>query len=265
MVTDSVRMGWSGLRERIGDLKSDKVIAVLEEQILSGDLAPGTQLPPESELCQALGVSRTVLRDAVRMLVARGLLNVKQGRGTVVAEPNEKAYADSMVALLARSNLQVRDVMEARISIETMVAGIAAQAGTEADWDALDRLEKSLVHAISIGDEDSAREAHAAFHAGILNATHQPALILILNSINNVALLTGSASVRAGKMSDWDLNAHRLLLDALKIGDPQAAVKAMKNHFMKLNCLPIYDDLLDRPFSEAYLALVPRAQKTPDK
>ncbi|MGO1435612.1 MAG: GntR family transcriptional regulator, partial [Canibacter sp.] len=49
-------MGWSGLRERIGDLKSDKVIAVLEEQILSGDLAPGTQLPPESELCQALGV-----------------------------------------------------------------------------------------------------------------------------------------------------------------------------------------------------------------
>ena len=55
-----------------------------------------------------------------------------------------------MVALLARSNLQVRDVMEARISIETMVAGIAAQAGTEADWDALDRLEKSLVHAISI-------------------------------------------------------------------------------------------------------------------
>ena len=86
-----------------------------------------------------------------------------------------------------------------------------------------------------------------------------------MNSINNVALLTGSASVRAGKMSDWDLNAHRLLLDALKIGDPQAAVKAMKNHFMKLNCLPIYDDLLDRPFSEAYLALVPRAQKTPDK
>ena len=85
MVTDSVRMGWSGLRERIGDLKSDKVIAVLEEQILSGDLAPGTQLPPESELCQALGVSRTVLRDAVRMLVARGLLNVKQGRGTVVS------------------------------------------------------------------------------------------------------------------------------------------------------------------------------------
>ena len=73
-VSTSVRDAWSGASGTVGDLKSDRVRAVLEQQILSGELPPGTLLPTEPELSAALGVSRTVLRDAVRALVARGLL-----------------------------------------------------------------------------------------------------------------------------------------------------------------------------------------------
>ena len=258
MVTGTVRAGWSGLREKVGDLKSDRVVAVIEEQIFSGQLSAGTRLPPENELCEALGVSRTVLRDAVRILVARGLLNVRQGRGTVVAEPNEKAYAESIVALLARSSLRVSDVMEARTSIETMIARIACQAGTSEDWEMLDQLDEALMGAISSGDEMAAHTAHAAFHSGILQATHQPALILMLNSLNQVAQLTGTASIRAGNMSDWDLDAHRSILVALKSGDPDRAAQAMETHFTKLNCMPSYEALRERPFSEVYLASIAR-------
>ncbi|MCH1881944.1 FCD domain-containing protein [Agrococcus sp. ARC_14] len=253
-VSSAVRDAWSGAASAVGDLKSDRVRAVLEQQILSGELATGTLLPPEPELSEALGVSRTVLRDAVRALVARGLLTVRQGRGTIVAEPSDAALASAMVALLARSTVTVGDVMDARITIETMLARLAAESGTQDDWDALAAHEQALMGAIRAGDDVAAHQAHAAFHAGILHATHQPALALMLHPMNKVALLTGAASVRRGAMEDWDLEAHRAILDALRLGDADAAAEAMRRHFADLAKSPLYLELLGRPFAEAYFS-----------
>lgn len=251
-VSASVREGWSGVAASVGSLKGDRVRAVLEAQILSGELPPGTVLPREPELAAALGVSRTALRDGVRQLVSRGLLTVRQGRGTIVAEPSDEAFSTALVALLSRSSVTMGDVMDARITIESMVVRLAAEAGTEADWSELDRAEHALLAAIDAGDEQAAHAAHAAFHAGILAATHRPALVLILDPMNTVALLTGSASIRLGTTEDWDLEAHRAILDALRSGDPDAAEAAMRAHFANLERSPIYLDLLERPFAQAY-------------
>ncbi|WP_051222505.1 FadR/GntR family transcriptional regulator [Agrococcus lahaulensis] len=253
-VSEAVRATWSDASGAVGDLKSDRVRAVLEAQILSGELPPGTLLPTEPELSAALGVSRTVLRDAVRALVARGLLTVRQGRGTMVTEPSDGALADAMVALLSRSPVTVADVMDARIAIETMLVRLAATAGTEEDWDALARHERALLDAIEAGDELAAHRAHAAFHAGILHATHQPALALMLNPMNKIALLTGTASVRRGTTADWNLEAHRAILEALRLGDPDAAEAAMRAHFEGLEGPSSSVGLLERPFAEAYFA-----------
>lgn len=251
-VSAAVREGWSGIGSAIGDLKSDRVRAVLEQQILSGELAPGTVLPREPELSAALGVSRTVLRDAVRALVSRGLLTVRQGRGTIVAEPSDEAFATAMVALLSRSGLTVGDVMDARITVESMVVRVAAESGTAEDWAALEESEHALLAAIAADDEAAAHTAHAAFHAGILHATHQPALALLLVPMNTLALVTGSTSVRSGTTEDWDLEAHRRILDALRLGDPDAAEAAMRAHFESLATRPVYLELLERTFAQAY-------------
>lgn len=251
-VSASVRHGWSSIATTIGDLKSDRVRAVLEQQILSGELAPGTVLPTEPELCAALGVSRTVLRDAVRALVARGLLTVRQGRGTMVAKPSDEALATAMIARLSRSAVTVGDVMDARITLETLIVRLAAQAGTAADWDELARRERALIEAIAAGDEAGAHTAHAAFHAGILEATHQPALVLLLNPMNTVALLTGSSSVRRGTTEDWNLDAHRAILEALRRGDADESEAAMRRHFSDLEDRPRYLGLLEQPFARAY-------------
>lgn len=251
-VSPAVRSAWSGSQTTVGDLKSDRVRAVLEQQILSGELPPGTLLPTEGELCEILGVSRTVVRDAVRALVARGLLRVRQGRGTIVAEPSDEAFGDAMVALLARSAVTVRDVMDARVSIETMLVRLAAQAGTEEDWAELDRSEHALMDAIAAGDVAAAHAAHAAFHSGILHATHQPALALMLKPITEVARVTGTASVRSGTTADWDLVAHRAILDALRLGDAGAAARAMREHFAALEERPVYLERLDLTFAQAH-------------
>lgn len=251
-VSASVRDAWSRVSGAVGDLKSDRVRVVLEQQILSGELAAGTLLPTESELSAALGVSRTVLRDAVRALVARGLLTVRQGRGTMVAEPSDEALATAMIARMARSSLTVGDVMAARVTLETLTVRLAAVAGTPEDWDELERAERALIEAISAGDEAAAHLAHAAFHAGILAATRQPALVLLLHPMNTIALLTGSSSVREGTTEDWNLDAHRGILDALRRGDADEAEEAMRRHFADLEERPRYVELLDRPFAQAY-------------
>ena len=128
-VSASVRDAWSGASGTVGDLKSDRVRVVLEQQILSGELPSGTLLPTEPELSAALGVSRTVLRDAVRQLVARGLLTVRQGRGTMVAEPSDEALATAMIARMSRSAVTVGDVMDARITLESLIVRLAAEEG----------------------------------------------------------------------------------------------------------------------------------------
>lgn len=253
-VQASVRDAWSSVSTTVGDLKSDRVRTVLEQQILSGELPAGTVLPPEAQLCAALGVSRTVLRDAVRALVSRGLLTVRQGRGTIVAEPSDAAFADAMVALLARSGLTVGEVMDARVTIESLLVRLAAEAGTASDWAELERAERALLVAIAASDDAAAHAAHAAFHDGILRATHQPALALMLTPMHKIALVTGTASVRRGAMGDWDLDAHRVILDALRLGDPDAAEAAMRQHFSSLDGSPNYRELLERPFSQAYFA-----------
>lgn len=251
-VSEAVAGVWTGISSEVGGLKSDRVRAVLEKQILSGQLPPGTLLPREPVLGEALGVSRTVLRDAVRALVAQGLLTVRQGRGTEVAEPSDEAFATAAVTLLARSGLSVGDVMQARTTIEVMLVRLAAENGTEEDWDALARSEAALIAAIQAGDDAGAHAAHGSFHAGILRATHQPALDLMLKPIGQIALVTGSTSVRPGAMEDWDLDAHRAILDALRSGDADAAERAMRKHFDDLSGKALFRELLDRRFSEAY-------------
>ena len=121
-----------------------------------------------------------------------------------------------------------------------------------ADWDELERAEHTLIEAIAAGDEAGAHAAHAAFHAGILQATHQPALVLLLHPMNTIALLTGSSSVRSGSTEDWNLDAHRAILDALRLGDPDLAEAAMRAHFDDLEEKSIYVGLLEQPFARAY-------------
>src|SRR5918999_4594022 len=101
--------------------RSASIAHDIEELILRGDLPRGQRLPTETELGEVLGVSRSVVRDAVRMLVARGLLEVRQGHGTVVAAPTDETFSGAIVGLLMRTGLTMGDVLEARRALESQL------------------------------------------------------------------------------------------------------------------------------------------------
>src|ERR671931_343485 len=126
-----------------------------EELILRGDLSHGERLPTEAELGHVLGVSRSVVRDAVRMLVARGLLEVRQGHGTVVAPPSDEAFEGAMLGLLMRSGASMGDVIAARTALETQLAPLIAANATGDDLERMDARLAEMAAAVDRGDDDA--------------------------------------------------------------------------------------------------------------
>lgn len=238
----------------VGDLKSDRIVLALERQILGGALPPGTRLPTEGELCEILNVSRSVVRDSVRTLVARGLLTVRQGRGTTVAEPSDAAFSSALLVLLSRFGFSMGDVFQARATIDTSLVGLAAKNGTPEDWEALEASYEALAKAVDASDDDAATRHHADFHAGILEALHQPALSLMLRPMADLTIVSGAASVHRTLSGGWDVESHAPILAALQAGDPEAATTAMAAHYELATQPELYKDFLVLPFADAYFS-----------
>ena len=202
----------------------------IERWILAGELSPGDQLPTEPDLGALFKVSRSVVRDAVRILSARGLVEVRQGVGTVVAEPSDATFLRAVVLLLARSDLTMGEVIDARAAIEIRLAGIAARAGTHADWDALAAKLEEFDDAVRAAEWDAAFASHLDFHLGIVRAIHMRALELLLLPMQNFIVVSSLPSKRVDKDA-WEVDAHYPILDAMRAGDEGEAELQMERHF----------------------------------
>lgn len=254
----SRRSAFEGLSVARDELKSDRVASELERQILSGELPAGTRLPTESELCEMLGVSRSVVRDAIRSLVPRGLVTVRQGQGMTVAEANDTSFSQALITLLMRSDLTMDDILTARGTIETHLVPLAAANGSGEDWDRLEAVYEQFATAVDVGDWDSARDRHVDFHVGLLRAIHQPALELILKPMTEIILISGAPPRRTERV-DWEVETHRPILDALRAGDSRGAQEAMTGHFAALSDPERYAEFRARRFRTVF-AEVPWAR-----
>ena len=212
---------------------SDWVVTELEERILSGELAPGAAVPAEGELADTLRVSRTVVRDALRTLSARGLVVVQRGRGTIVTEPGDGALSEALVRLLLRADLTFEDVLEARHVLEAVLAPLAAERSEAADLDAMGGVLESYKEAIAQGNWTNANELHLHFHLAFLHSLHYPALEVLLRPMNQVTLLS-SLPTAVENTALWDLAAHQGMLAALSTRNPSAIRQAVDDHYQAM-------------------------------
>jgi GntR family transcriptional regulator, transcriptional repressor for pyruvate dehydrogenase complex len=229
-------------------LLSSTVGEALERRILSGEWVAGQRVPSEPELSQQLGVSRSVIRDAVRSLVARGLLDVRQGFGTTVSAPTDDTYTDALTLMLTRSDLTVGDLALAREALDLQLAEVAAVRHEEADLVALELQVEKLEAAAKAGDWPAAEAPHLAFHLGILDATRLPALMILLRPLQRLILAT-SIPVRAEDPATWPVEYEIAVLDAIRERDPILAREAMAAHYWFIRD-PIYASRHALPLSE---------------
>lgn len=239
---------------RIGDaLKmSDRVAVELERRILIGEPPPGERLPTEAELGALFAVSRSVIRDALRTLVARGLVHVGPRQGIIVTEPSDQAFGEALVLLLARSGLTMREVTEARAAIEIQLGALAAQNGTEADWANMEAALVDFEAALEREEWESVHRSHLDFHLSLLGAVHMPALEILLAPMHEVILLSSGAPDNDRAL--WDFDNHPPILAALRRGDGDEVKLTLERHFRGFLDDERYAEFEAKPFSASQLA-----------
>jgi GntR family transcriptional repressor for pyruvate dehydrogenase complex len=209
---------------------ANRVTCQMERLIVEGRLRPGDRLPAERELARQFGVSRTVVREAVRALAAKSLLEVRPGSGTIVRSPTAESVVQSMTLLLraGQPELDYEKVQEARRILEIDIAGLAAERRTDGD---LEEMEEILQEASEIRcDRDCFARSDVNFHAALARATHNKLFPLLLDSVADIMIKVRQMAFDVPGMPDRALRHHRAVLEQVRAGDPEGARQAMSEH-----------------------------------
>lgn len=211
---------------------SNVIVANYLSRIGSGELEPGTQLPPEASLCDSYDVSRSVVREALQALDAKGFIHVKQGSLAVVA-------ARHLWHVLDKDFLEANNpadyyflLQEARELLEPALAALAADRATAPALEDMESINQQLSQA-----QDDAR-AHAdldiEFHDALARATDNAILVSFHNSLTGLGQSTRIASATVPGAIDRAVAWHAQIIEALKQGDAKSASAAMHLHLKQV-------------------------------
>lgn len=191
---------------------------------------PGEKLPNENELSARLQVSRTTLREAIRILAAHGVLEIRRGKGTYVKENREFGEGFSLHTL-SLPKPDVKDLYEMRLIFEPRAAYYAAKRATEKE---LERILHygTLVESLILQKKDRT-EVEQAFHKSIAKATHNEFMNRLMPILIKAIDKGVPLSDEDGEMVENTLQDHRMIMSFLKSRDPQGAETAMKLHILR--------------------------------
>lgn len=213
---------------------ADEVAERIERLILDGVLKAGQALPSERRLTEKLGVSRTALREGLKLLRAREIIHTSQGKGSFVAHIS-KVDAGPLMHLFNSQPRTLYDLLEVRSLLEAESARLAAIRGTEADFIMIRRRYDEMVTAQGAAT-DTATHAHLdhAFHLAICEASHNPVLVHTLQSLTDLLLGSVFACVnnlyhREPEKRQID-RQHTRLFHAVTGRQPEQARKAAADH-----------------------------------
>ena len=213
-------------RDRLYKQVADQI----QELIIAESLRAGDKLPGERELAERLGISRTVVREAIRTLSVRGLVRVKAGCGTYIQEltAEDAAAPIELLFKLRQTAGSLDNLYEIRRMMEIEIAGLAAERATDEDYAALEDAIEGM--AASVDDPDQLTEYDMAFHSALAVATQNELFSLLLSMIASVWHKMILVSAHARGAAEAGLQHHRNLLGCVSERDPERAREAMRAH-----------------------------------
>jgi len=206
------------------------VVNRIKEALINQDLKPGDYLPTENVLMQKLGVSKTSIREAIKMLQALGVLEMKRGQGTRIRTSSNGDMIDPLIFQLILQDSQPPDVMELRMMYESAYTILAMKNATSEDLDVIKTTHNHFKILVLKGEQTV--EDDLNFHLSILKATHNPFVIRIGETIYN--LFKRSMEVPLKSRPQIALDNHTQILkafcekDAVKL---QSAVDQSFEHW----------------------------------
>jgi GntR family transcriptional regulator, transcriptional repressor for pyruvate dehydrogenase complex len=203
------------------------VVKRIKEALLSGEINPGDFLPPEAELAKNLNVGKSSVREALKMLQALGVVEVRRGQGTAICkEPGEESI-NPLVFQLLMEKRRMQDLIDLRMIFEPGITVLAMKRATAAEIEtireAVVRLQKSIEAGVPVAEDD------LAFHFAILEATHNPFVERIGKTI--LQLFKSSISTSMRTIPEIALKDHKRIFEAFVRQDEGELVEAVVASF----------------------------------
>ena len=211
------------------ETKAQRTAHALQKQIDRGVYEPGDKLPNENELSEQLGISRTTLREAIRILVADGRLDVRRGSGTFVSNPLNQTAQTGISA--SDMKVTLRDLYEARLIFEPQAAALACRRASSEEIKEILRLGENVQRLIKkdpAGKERIASET--AFHSAIIRASHNEFLANFMPIINETIEKTFALNYNLDVIAEDAYKDHILIMNFLEKRDAEGLKSAVLIH-----------------------------------
>lgn len=202
----------------------------LTEMIAGRRFQPGDKLPSEPELAEELKVSRTTLREALRILSTRGLVEARRGIGTFVTQ-SKSVHADYDVLKIRNTNVSTKDLYEMRLMFEPQAAYYACLRASDEELETIFRYgeldEQMIRRRDPLWDESEQK-----FHNSIASATHNQFITALLPVFNRAIHQGIILANESPEVSEMTLHDHRVLMEYLRDRNPEGAKAAMYLHII---------------------------------
>lgn len=211
---------------------SDVLADDLRERILRGDFPEGTSLPPERELVSQTAMSRTTVREALRILEVQGLVTIRTGRsgGAFVRRPDSDSVASSVDLLIRGRQIRLDDLLETREAIEPQCAGLAALYRTDEDLERLDELNDRIEQAEGASLADFL-QVNVDWHMAVAEASHNELLSGMMRALSRAIYeATDNQGFVDDEVRSTTVRAHRTVTKGIREQDRDAAVRRMSRH-----------------------------------
>ncbi len=227
--------------EKIGSsqLLSSKIEASIEKAILEKRYVTGQKLPTESEFCELFSVSRTAVREALRRLSAKGLIDIRKGSGAYVTELSKEQALESLNLYLQMSNDKsiILQTIKCRQIIEPEIASLAAVSKTQQDITALEENIHKL-KACKLEDISTESSIDSEFHLLLVQATQNPILLLLMKPVFTLMVTFKETIFAKSEEANLKgekkilLNYHENIFRAIKLKNSRDAYNLMKEHLI---------------------------------
>jgi GntR family transcriptional repressor for pyruvate dehydrogenase complex len=206
----------------------DRVVQQITQLIMDRKLKPGMKLPPELKLAEMIGVSRTVIREAIQILTAKGFVETRHGIGSMVRNAGSDQLSEQLSILLHMKGVTLDHLHQVRTILEVEIAGIAAEHATDEEIEELGRLVEKVEATVDSPIESSSIDGE--FHNYLARMSHNPLLTTLLEPVNDLLRQVRLSVAHYPNLLIKAIPDHRRILERLKHRDSTGARQVMREH-----------------------------------
>jgi GntR family transcriptional regulator, transcriptional repressor for pyruvate dehydrogenase complex len=228
-------MDWPHLEPIKNTRIYEEIVRQVRALISDGRLKSGDRLPPERDLAEQFRVSRTSVREALRALESRGLIEIQAGEGAFVRDISVDALVEPLALVILPHREAVGELFEARRLLEPAIAALAARRATPEELGEMERVLDEQAREVALGRTGVAQDS--AFHASLANSAHNRAISRIVNALMDLLTQSREESLQTPGRPERSHQDHRRILEALRRRDEVAAHRAVVDHLIAVERL----------------------------